>query len=510
MSILSLWWVVTAAPHARAEPVEAATIRPAEYGSRPNVLFIISDDLNTRLGCYGDEIVQSPHIDSLARRGMRFEHAYCQYPLCGPSRNSMLCGLYPSQTGILGNATIFRQTIPDHVSLPQAFRRAGYFAGRIGKLYHYHVPLSMGTNGNDDPASWEMVINPAGCDRMIEQPDIFTLREGAFGGTLSWYASPRPDPEHTDGMIADEACWMLDRFAARKDRPFFLAVGMFRPHTPYVAPEEYFRPYSLDRMPVIDQDTITDDRTDVPKAALMSHKSEHDKLTDPLRRECLQAYFASTTFMDAQVGKILDRLEANGLDKNTIVVFTSDHGYHLGEKGLWQKQSLFEESARVPLIIAPPTTDESLRQHIGQSIDSPVGLIDLYRTLTNMCDVEVPVEIAGQDLTELLRDPNAEARGWSLSQMRRNKRGQSTFDGYSIRTPRYRYTEWAEGERGRELYDHNADPMERDNLIGDAKHASVAEEMSELLRHAKRQASAPEQGMPKVQHPQYLPVVATP
>ena len=510
MAILSFLVAVFASGVAQAEPVESATIRPAQYGSRPNVLFIISDDLNTRLGCYGDEIVRSPHIDSLARRGMRFEHAYCQYPLCGPSRNSMLCGLYPNQTGILANAAIFRQTIPNHVSLPQAFRRAGYLAGRIGKLYHYHVPLSMGTNGNDDPASWEIVINPAGCDRMIEQPDIFTLREGAFGGTLSWYASPRPDAEHTDGMIADEACWMLDRFANRKDRPFFLAVGLFRPHTPYVAPEKYFEPYPLDQMPVIDQKTIAEDVDDVPKASLMSHKSEHDKLTDPLRRECLQAYFASTTFMDAQVGKILDRLRSTGLDENTIVVFTSDHGYHLGEKGLWQKQSLFEESARVPLIIAPPTADEELGKHAGSSTDSPVGLIDLYRTLTTMCDVDVPVEITGQDLSGLLRDPTAEARGWSLSHMRRNKRGQSAFDGYSLRTPRYRYTEWAGGERGRELYDHQTDPLERQNLIGSQQHKDVIADMARLLEEAQAQASAPASGMPKMQHPQYLPVVATP
>ncbi|MEP4684208.1 MAG: sulfatase-like hydrolase/transferase, partial [Rhodopirellula bahusiensis] len=168
----------------------------SEGHQRKNVLFLISDDLNTRIGCYGDPIVKTPNIDRLAARGVLFQNAACQYPLCGPSRNSMLCGLYPDTTGIHGNAQIFRDSIPERWSLPQAFRLNGYFAGRVGKLYHYNVPKSVGTNGHDDPASWELELNPAGCDRLIEEPDIFTLRKNAFGGTLSWYASPRPGEAH--------------------------------------------------------------------------------------------------------------------------------------------------------------------------------------------------------------------------------------------------------------------------------------------------------------------------
>jgi iduronate 2-sulfatase len=210
----------------------------AADAARPNVLFIVSDDLNCLLGCYGDPRAKTPHIDRLAARGVRFERAYCAFPLCGPSRNSFLTGLYPNTTGIQANAQIFRQTIPEAVSLPQAFRRAGFFAARIGKLYHYNVPKSVGTNGHDDPASWELELNPAGCDRLVEEPDIFTLTPGQFGGTLSWYASPRPDAEHTDGLMAEDAAWVIERCARRRDRPFFLAVGFFRPHTPYVAPKE--------------------------------------------------------------------------------------------------------------------------------------------------------------------------------------------------------------------------------------------------------------------------------
>lgn len=475
----------------------AATSLSAE---RPNVLFIISDDLNTRIGCYGDPNVKTPNIDALAARGVRFDSAYCQYPLCGPSRNSMLTGLYPNQTGILVNAAIFRQTIPDQVSLPQAFRRAGYFAARIGKLYHYHVPRSVGTNGNDDPASWEMEINPAGCDRLIEQPDIFTLKKGAFGGTLSWYASPRPDEQHTDGMMADDACWVLERCAKQSDRPFFLAVGMYRPHTPYVAPEKYFDNYAVQKMPLVDG--VEEDVQDVPAAALLSHKREHDLLNDQLRRECIQAYYASTTFMDAQVGKILDKLRETGLEKNTVVVFTSDHGYHLGEKGLWQKMSLFEQSARVPLIITAPGMSA------GETAEAPAGLVDLYPTLTEICGVPVESEITGQSLVPMLKDVTEPGRGWTLTQVRRGGKSNQ-YDGYSLRTPRYRLTRWAGGDKGIELYDHQADPLEKVNLAEQPSMAAKLAELSQVLRDAVGVASA-YGGVPKIKHPQYLPILIDP
>ena len=275
---------------------------------RPNVLFVISDDLNNYLGCYGDPRAKTPHIDRLASRGVRFERAYCTFSLCGPSRNSMLTGLYPNSSGILANAQIFRQTIPSHISLPQAFRQAGYFAARIGKLYHYNVPKSIGTDGHDDPASWELELNPAGVDRLEEEPDIFTLTPGQFGGTLSWYASPKGDAHHTDGKIAADAEWVLERCAKQQDRPFFLAVGFFRPHTPYVAPKDpYFGLYPEAEMPVVRN--VVEDQADLPAAALGSYKKEQDKLTDDLRRQCVQAYYASISFMDAQVGRVIAALE---------------------------------------------------------------------------------------------------------------------------------------------------------------------------------------------------------
>jgi arylsulfatase A-like enzyme len=451
--------------------------RAAEEPRRPNVLFIVSDDLNTMLGCYGDTRARSPHVDALARRGVRFDRAYCSFPLCGPSRNSFLTGLYPNSTGILANAQIFRQSIPGQVSMPQAFRQAGYFVGRIGKLYHYNVPKSIGTNGHDDPASWELELNPAGVDRLEEEPKIFSLTPGQFGGTLSWYASPQPDARHTDGMLAADAEWVLERCARDRSRPFFLAVGFYRPHTPYVAPENpYFGWHPEAEMPVVAG--VEEDQADLPEAALGSAQKSEQKLTDDLRRQCRQAYNASISFMDAQVGRVLAAVDRLGLADDTIIVFTSDHGYHMGEHGLWQKRSLFEESARVPLVIAGPGVKQA-----GGVATAPVSQVDLFPTLATLCDVATPENLQGQSLVPLLADPTEPGRGWALTQVTRRD-GKNRFFGYSLRTPRWRYTEWDEGRAGRELYDHEADPGELTNLAEIPTHAATVADLSATLRQA--------------------------
>ncbi|HYF37037.1 MAG TPA: sulfatase [Prosthecobacter sp.] len=485
-------------------------IPPVSGAAKPNVLFLISDDLNNSLSCYGHPLVKTPNIDKLAARGVRFERSYCQFPLCGPSRNSMLTGLYPNSTGILTNSLIFRQSIPTQISLPQAFRMDGYFAARIGKLYHYNVPKSIGTNGHDDPGSWELELNPAGCDRLEEEGQIFSLTPNNFGGTLSWYASPRADAKHTDGLNARDAEWVLERCARQKDRPFFLALGFFRPHTPYVAPEPYFKKYPEAQMPVVTG--VKEDQADLPKHALGSYKKEQDQLTDDLRRQAVQAYFASISFLDAQVGVVLDSLDRLGLAENTIVVFTSDHGYHLGEHGLWQKQSLFEESARVPLIIAAPGVAKG-----GSVAATPVGLIDLYPTLTELCGVKAPENLQGQSLVPMLKDPAAKGRGWALSQVVRgggfNRMGASAaagdngkrIFGYAIRTPRWRYIEWDQGREGRELYDHDADPKELTNLAGRPEHAETIEQLSTQIQQAAK-ATFPASGKsPEIQDRLWAP-----
>ena len=481
----------------------------------PNVLFIISDDLNNMLGCYRDPRAKTPNIDRLAAKGVLFDHAYCTFPLCGPSRNSLLTGLHPNSTGILANAQIFRQTIPSQPSMPQVFRNAGYFAARIGKLYHYNVPKSVGTNGHDDPGSWELEINPAGVDRLEEEDRIFSLTPGQFGGTLSWFASPKTDREHTDGMMAEDAAWVLERCAKHPEKPFFLAVGFFRPHTPYVAPQKYFELYPADQMPVVQG--VKEDQADIPAPGLGSHKKEQEKLTDELRRQTLQAYLASISFMDAQVGQVVNSLEKLGLDNNTIIVFTSDHGYHMGEHGLWQKMSLFEESSRVPLLIVDPRMPNK-----GSQVSSPVSHIDLFPTLAALCGVKPPDNLQGQDLAPMLNDPRAEGRGWAITQVMRgggpNRASVTTnvgsdgprYFGYTLRTSRWRYTEWDEGRKGRELYDHASDPRELTNLAEKDEHAKTVDELSSQLKVAVKTTFPPSGTTPEVKQGLWAPNLTEP
>jgi arylsulfatase A-like enzyme len=489
---------------------------PAADVPKKNVLFIIADDLNNMLGCYGDKLAKTPNIDKLAARGTRFDKGYCTFPLCGPSRNSMLTGLYPNSTGIQGNSTLFRYTIPDQLSMSQAFRQQGYFAARIGKLYHYNVPNSIGTNGHDDPASWELELNAAGVDRLQEHPQIFTLTPKQFGGTLSWYASPAPEDQHTDTLAAKDAEWVLERCAKPGHRPFFLAVGFFRPHTPYVSPKSYFDLYPEAEVPVVTG--IKEDQADLPPAALGSAKKEQDKLTDDLRRKCQQAYRASISYMDTQVGTVVAALDRLGLAEKTVIVFTSDHGYHMGEHGLWQKQSLFEESSRVPYVIVAPGAKG------GNVVTTPVSQVDLFPTLAELCGVQTPTNLQGQSLVPLLADPAAKTRGWALTQVVRGgnikRYGASAatgdqgkrFYGYSLRTDRYRYTEWDEGKAGAELYDHDSDPKELTNLAKDPTKAPIIAELSTQMKAAVKTTLPPDGKVPALSDKpeMWAPLIADP
>jgi arylsulfatase A-like enzyme len=456
------WLAVTIAPASRGQPSPAP--------DRLNVLFIISDDLNMDLGAYGASVV-SPNIDALAARGVRFERAYTQYPLCSPSRSSLLTGRRPDATGVLTNPNAgrpmsphFRERLPGTVTLPQLFKNNGYFAARVGKLYHYGVPNTIGSAGLDDYPSWDLAINPRGHDREIHDR-IFTIgKPGEFGGTLSWWADDVPDEQQTDGIAAREAVQLLERFA-RERRPFFLGVGFYRPHTPYVAPRKYFDLYPVERieLPALSDD----DRTRTPPAAYASSRKVQDEMDDRLRRQAIAAYRASTTFMDAQVGEVLKALDRLGLAQNTIVVFTSDHGYHLGDHGLWQKGSLFEKSVRVPLVIAAPNARGN-----GRAAGGVVELLDLYRTLAGLAGLAPAAEIDGTSLRPMLDDPSA-----SVKQRAFTKAGE----GYAVRTARWRCIEWSGGEAGTQLYDMERDPGERKNLASDPAHAAVLADLKKAL-----------------------------
>jgi iduronate 2-sulfatase len=270
-----------------------------------------------------------------------------------------------------------------------------------------------------------------------------------------------------------------------------------------VAPKDYFALHPVDKMPVFPG--IKEDQADLPAPALGSYKREQDKLTDDLRRECRQAYNSSISFMDAQVGRVVDALDRLGLADNTIIVFTSDHGYHMGEHGLWQKMSLFEESSRVPLLIVAPGTAKA-----GGVAKSPVELIDLYPTLTELCGVAAPDNLQGQSLVPMLKDPSVTGRGWAITQVTRGGGRNGRFFGYTFRTPRWRYTEWDEGAEGRELYDHDADPRELTNLAEKSEHAQTVAELSKQLREAVTTTFPPSGETPQIREGVWAPNLTDP
>ncbi len=435
-----------------------------------NVLFIAVDDMNNDLGCYGNTQVRAPNIDRLAKMGVRFDRAYCQFPLCSPSRSSLLTGLRPSTTRVFNLKYHFRTGLPNVVTLPQMFMNNGYYTARVGKIYHYGNPDDIGTSGLDDPPSWNHFVNPAGRDKTVLENDIINYTPKRGLGSAMCFLSDKmgKDEEHTDGKVAIEGVKLIE---ANKDKPFFLAIGFYKPHTPYVAPKKYFDLYPMEQIQLPKEPAGY--LKDVPRPALASTAPlPYFGITNDQARECKQAYYAAISFVDAQIGKLLDAMDRLKLWDNTIVVFWSDHGYHLGEHGLWMKLSLFEESARVPLIIIAPGAAGN-----GKACARTVEFVDLYPTLADLAGLTPPKNLEGASLKPLLDDP---AKPWerpAYTQVERNG-----FPGYSVRTERWRYTEWDDGKLGAQLYDHDADPHEFVNLYGDPKYAKVENEMKALVK----------------------------
>jgi len=457
----------------------ASSARSGEPSPRPNVLFVICDDLCCGLSCYDDPGAVSPNIDRLAARGVRFERAYCQFPLCNPSRSSLLTGRRPARTTIRDNKTHFRDIDPTIVTLPQAFKQAGWRSERIGKLYHFGVPGQIGTSGLDDPPSWDAVFNPKGRD-VADEPKIFSLEPGNFGGTVSWLAADGTDAEQTDGIAAARAVALLEGYA-REKTPFFLAVGFYRPHTPYVAPKPWYEKHPLTGVQLPEVPLEHD--AGVPAPAIASRKPEERRLTGDLGREAVQAYRAGVSFVDAQLGIVIDALDRVGLRDNTIVVFTSDHGYHRGEHGLWQKRSLFEESSRVPLVVALPGG------RAGVTAPETVELVDVLPTLCDLAGVPLPAGVDGRSLAPLVRAGGADAAAWTARPAFTEVQHRDVR-GVSMRSGRWRYTVWNGGEAGRQLYDHNTDPHELTNLADLPDHAATVQALDAELRWFKPQVSA--------------------
>ncbi len=455
------WWTANAS---------AAT--DSESPSRlPNVLFIVSDDMNTDLGCYGHELVRSPQIDRLAGRGVRFEHAYTQFPMCNPSRSSFLTGLYPQQTGVMTNRTPLRDVMPPVPTLPEWFAMHGCTTARVGKVFHRRFGR-LGSDGDDDPNTWHTAIDVEGIDKAMES-QIHSIAGRGNTSVLNWLAIESEDEQHTDGMATTEAIKLLERLEAEGD-PFFLAVGIFRPHRPFVAPQHYFDLYPRE---AIDPIMMRPGHRDGMPEVALNDRPGNLTLDLDTRRRIIQAYYASISLVDAQVGRLLDALDRLGLARDTIIVFVSDHGFLLGEHGLWHKAHLFEGSTRVPLIIADP------RQSTARRVAGGVAeLVDLYPTLVDLCALPDPGHLVGRSLRPLLEDPSRRGREAAYTTLNR---------GDSVRTERYRYSEWGGGAQGALLYDYANDPDEEHDLASDPRHDELLETMRSLLVAARKRATQP-------------------
>lgn len=435
---------------------------PAAAAQRPNVLLIIADDLRPELGCYGVKGIATPNIDRLAARGARFERAYCQYPVCNPSRTSFLTGLRPDATGVLSNNRNFRKNLPDIVTLPQLFRQNGYFTASLGKVFHRGQTMEDQKSEMDDPKSWDVA-------RYFRATDLGMKGEGRnlTGGKMEWcrwLAAEGGDEDQPDGQVARDAIALMKE---HREKSFFLAVGFHKPHDPFIAPRKYFDQYPLDGLDLASDPA---DRSVDPPAAVMSEwEKVFAKFTEQDRRELKRAYYAGVSLMDAQVGRVMDALDELELSQNTIVILVGDHGYHLGERGWWSKATLFELACRAPMIVLAPNVKPA-------QIAAPVEFVDIYPTLAELCELTPPHKLHGQSLRPLLADPAAKWDKPALTQVERGK-----FAGRSVRTARWRYTEWDQGRQGVELYDHQNDEGEYHNLAADEKHKDVIAQLKPLV-----------------------------
>lgn len=422
-----------------------------------NVLMIVVDDLNTDLGCYGSKIVSSPNIDRLAARGVRFDRAYCQYALCAPSRWSFLSGLRPETTGIFEFQTLLRTKRPDVVFLPQLFRQNGYFAAGMGKVFHDERQC-------DREMSWDFYQDRMGTDEQeaAAVKERYSHKEG--GRPFTPFTKLTGPEEHTrDGGTSRQ----IAKFMAEKARaglPFFVAAGFHKPHLPWTAPTKYFDLYR-DRAIAKPKDPPING---IPSIALMTELVGNPP---PPRAEAIAAYYSCISFMDAQVGVLLETLDREKLWDNTVVVLFSDHGYHLGDHaGLWAKFTVFDQACRVPLIIAAPGRTE------GAVCPRTVELIDVYPTLAEVCGLKPPKNLEGSSLARYLAEPEAAGERRAQSMVHHND-----VVGKSIYYAGFRYTEWDGGKQGIEFYDHRDDPGEYRNLAGEPRHAAKMSQMQKLL-----------------------------
>lgn len=427
-------------------------------GKKLNVLFLMADDMRPDLGCYGHPLVKSPTLDALAKAGVRFDRAYCQYPLCNPSRTSLLTGRHPTTTGVRENTTYFRDVHPDWVTLPQHFKAHGYASLRAGKVFH---------GGIDDPASW--TEGAEGKKAAAKKADPKERQRNSDRVVVL----PGNGEEHGDYKAADRA---IEFLREHKDRPFFLACGMTKPHSPPTAPRRFFDLYDPATIP-LPKDFAP--RPTVPAGFPARSLTPNGDLFigrdagGDEARGMIQAYWASLSFADWNLGRVVAELDKLGLRESTVIVFWGDHGYHLGEKGKWSKHgSLFEVGTRVPLIVAAPGARGN-----GRAVAAPVQTLDLYPTLCELCGLPIPNGVEGHSLHPLLTDPAAPWAHPAFSVAGTGKRL-----GVTVRTATHRYVEFDGGQDGVMLFDVKADPGESKNLAADPAHARVRDELAALAR----------------------------
>ena len=456
---------------------------------KPNVLFIMSDDMRVELGCYASMFnAKTPNLDALANAGVRFDRNYCQFPLCNPSRASLLTGRNPTKTSVLGNRTDFRVAHPDWTTLPQLFKENGYVTVRAGKIYH---------GGIDDAKSWSATSDKGGATddgsgtAVGKTMVIPRVQIPMPNGVLPPLPADNERAAYSDRIVVLEgngeghgdyhtADHTIANLRKYKDQPFFIACGFVKPHSPPTAPQKFFDLYDVDKIQLTpDFAAWPTVPPGFPSAAIRKRNADlfiGRGASEAEAKQVIRAYLASISWCDWNIGRVIAELDRLGLRDNTIIVFVCDHGYQLGEKGKWSKAgSLFEMGTRVPLIVHAPHANGN-----GQSSTRIVQSLDLYATLAELCDLDLPIGNEGTSLVPLLHKPDAE---WKLPAYSVWSEDGKTLHGVAVRTEEYRYAEFGpNGTGGAMLFDPKADPLEMKNLADDPKFAQVRAELSALTK----------------------------
>lgn len=438
-----------------------ATSKEKEKKTDKNVLFIVIDDLNTTLGCYGHPVVKTPNIDRLAKMGVQFNHAYCNYAVCGPSRGSFLSGLRPESIGILDNRTPLQNVLGDRITLPNLFRLNGYYTMSLGKIFH-------SAGDHNDLKAWDEIYGYSATE-LGKTGEGRNMTDGVLKW-CHWLAAEGTDEDQADGQNAKKA---VEFIKSEKEKPFFLAVGFHKPHDPFIAPKKYFDLYHLENC---DPPVLPEGWQPPYKHTLPNETETFNKFTDKEKREFLRSYYACTSFMDAQVGKLITALEETGQLDNTLIVLFGDHGYHLGEHNWWNKVTIFEKGTRAPFIMAGQSVGKK-----GVVSDAMFEYIDIYPTLANLFQLKnTPEYLEGKSFAEVVTDPSKSFRSEVRAIISRGP-----MLGRMVKNAQWRYIEWDNGKMGRELYDQKNDSIEYNNLAENPEYKDVTSGMKKLLYQSK-------------------------